>query len=153
MYCRYNWENNVIHHLSGLVNTQLEQRPHLISLVLFIRNFGQVNSYFCLSCNIIQLHFGLVGPILRAVCVTLLNFEFIPSLSILLPGTIHLVWLDFVQQKHRLYSYQNIEIQLVRVFNSVLPNLFQSLQEILLRRFTKFSKGSCHTVYGCVCNS
>ena len=39
--------------------------------------------------------FGLVGPILRAVFVTLFSFEFIPSLFILLPGRIYLVWLGF----------------------------------------------------------
>ena len=67
------------------------------SLVLSIYDFGQVNSYFFLSRNIMQLYFGLVGPKRWVVFVTLFSFEFTLSMFILLPGTIRLVWLGFVQ--------------------------------------------------------
>ena len=50
-----------------------DQRPPLAGLVLLVNGFRQDNSYFCLSSNIIYLHFGYVGPKLTAVFVTLFS--------------------------------------------------------------------------------
>ena len=86
-----------------------------------------------------------MGPKLRAVFVTLFSFVFIPSLFIVLPGTIRFVLLGFCVAKAFFFVFTTIfKVKLVKVFNSMLPKSWQSLQEILLGRFTKFCKGSCH---------
>ena len=113
-----------------------------------IYDFGQVNSYFCLIRNIIWLHFSLVAPNLREVFVTLFSFAFILSLFISSAWNNPSCLVQFCIAK-ALFVYLPQHWN----SNSVLPILSQSPLEMLLRRFTKFCKGSCHPVYSCVCNS
>ena len=48
------------HHCYHLVSKDTQAMSPLTGLVFFIYDFGQPNFYFCLSRNIIWLHFGLV---------------------------------------------------------------------------------------------
>ena len=79
---------------NDLLNSLLKHQSNVLPRQsgAFRARFGQVNSPFCVSRNFFSLHFG---PTLKAVFVTLSSFKFIPSLVILLPGKIHLVWLGF----------------------------------------------------------
>ena len=141
------------HHCYHLVSKDTQAMSPLTGLVFFVYDFGQPNFYFCLSCNIIWLHFGLVEPKLRTVFAILFRLNlFLHCLSYCLEQSILSGWV--LCSKSVIFVFITMMKFLSnKVLNSVLPKWSQSLQKILLQKFTKFCKGSCHPVLSCVWNS
>ena len=141
------------HHCYHLVSKDTQAMSPLTGLVFFIYDFGQPNFYFCLSRNIIWLHFGLVEPKLRTVFAILFSLNlFLHCLSNCLEQSILSGWV--LCSKSVIFVFITIMKFLSnKVLNSVLTKLSQSLQKILLQKFTKFCKGSCHPVLSCIWNS